>query len=254
MMRRAFALFVGLLLSPATVGAAELQAAAYARYEAGLDSTLEARNPAALSLFLQANAARDSGASTRAIELYTRVLALVPDFTAAIRRRATERVLAGDSRTAVSELRALVLRDASGYNHSALAYALLNPAAGGPPNFADAGEARTHALLAVGLDADDLMGWDSCWRVALAQSDTSLMRRSMQALQRLAPGSLPAWYAVLIYELGVEHERVQRYVAARAVVVQMAHRCRELIHIEVRRPRTRTERAEPEVHSIRAGP
>ncbi len=53
-------------------------------------------------------------------------------------------------------------------------------------------------------------------------------------------------------ELGVEDERVERHVPARAVLVQPAHGLAELGRVEVRRASSSVEALEPEIHGIRA--
>ena len=53
-------------------------------------------------------------------------------------------------------------------------------------------------------------------------------------------------------ELVIEHQRVERHVPAHAVLVQIAHRRRELGHIEVVRPSAGVEPREPEVHRVGA--
>jgi Zn-dependent protease with chaperone function len=177
---------LGLIALMLVAGAAAAQEGGDRTRDAELErevlARLEAINPEAVPLFVQATADLDSGNFESARAGYQEVLNLAPGFPDALRRLSYVLSYQGDAQQAVKlARRALELQDMA-FNEQALAYALLglNTAAGNA-------EALTLAESAVNRLPDDYYGHFVLGLAAMANEDLGALRQAADATRRLEP-------------------------------------------------------------------
>ena len=148
--------------------------------DARLERELGAKDPAALRVWKQANAARDADRNAEAATLYAEVHARVPTFVHALRRQAGAELRAGRRADALEHAREAVQLERSADNLAVLAMVLME-------NDADLAEARTVAEEAAGLATDDAFVQSVFVAVAYRANDLDMLRVATRRLERIAP-------------------------------------------------------------------
>ena len=177
-----------LLVSVAVVvlSASPLAAESVEALDIRLTSELRAIDPAAATLWTQANAARAAGKAEEAAGLYSQVHARVPSFDHALRRLASEESSLGRRAPALEHARAALAANRSVMNLGALARILVE-VKNGSPSSEEANEARDLSQEAVKLAPNDDSAYYARATVALATGDPAGLRDAVTQLERIAP-------------------------------------------------------------------
>jgi tetratricopeptide (TPR) repeat protein len=145
-------------------------------FEARLTRELAAKDPQAVPLWEQANAARTAGRSDDAIRLYDQVYSRVPSFVHALRRQSGVEMRAGRKEDAVAHARKAVAQERSSANLSSLAM-ILSEASDNPS------EAAAVAREAIALDASDRYALYALAEAANKLQDLEMLREATIRLE-----------------------------------------------------------------------
>jgi Zn-dependent protease with chaperone function len=152
---------------------------------------LEALNPAAVELFVQANAARSAGQHREAADLYARVYEMAPAFHHALRRQCTEEMQLGDRATALPLCRAALEADPSAVNLATTAIVLISAS---PITTAEGSEALDLALRAAAAEPDGLFEQTALCQAAAATDNLGALKQGAGRLAIIAPDDLATHY------------------------------------------------------------
>src|SRR6266446_404651 len=131
-------------------------------FDRTITQELQARNPVAAHLFTTANLARQSGNHKEAAELFSRVTAMVPDFSHAWRREGYE-LLALDRRDeALSKMQHAIALERSPWNMAGLAAVLATGAGTSQPSEVDLNEAESLVRQAEAMKEDATLSFLAC--------------------------------------------------------------------------------------------
>lgn len=155
----------------------------YAEFDARVEKELAAKDPSAVVLWKQANAARDAQHFEQAAALYGQVFAKVPSFDHALRRQAGAEDNLGLRDVALTHARMALSMQRSPENLGAVASVLASKNA--TPG--ELQEAKSLANEAAQLEPDDVYAQTAMARVAMASNDLDLLRGPVRELERLAP-------------------------------------------------------------------
>jgi Zn-dependent protease with chaperone function len=160
-------------------------------FEAKLRDRLAASHPDAVSIWEQANQARERRDLQTAIVLYGQVIAAAPEFDAAYRRLCSVQADTHAIDDAVASCRHALLLDRSPENFSALALALTS---GDPPIAVDVGDDAAKAMAtAAELDPDDPEVREAGCQVMLRLERWDRLAVWAHEFERVAPQSPQAW-------------------------------------------------------------
>jgi Zn-dependent protease with chaperone function len=185
-MRSAFAVLL-LLCSWSVVAAPRDE------FDRRIESELRAKDPAAVDLWNQANAAREADRHKEAIALYAQVYARVPSFVHALRRQAFEESETGDRASALTHMRAAVAQARTGENLAGLATTLIDDR-GTSVSDADAHEAKALAEEAVALEPKDPFELSTLAHVAIQTEDMDTLLQATEKLELYAPDDFPTHF------------------------------------------------------------
>ncbi|MDI1444424.1 M48 family metalloprotease [Polyangium sp. 6x1] len=188
-----------LLAFAGVLASAEGKAADDAAYERELAEQIQKLDPEAAKLFAEANAARERNDLAGAAELYEKVRARVPTFSAATRRLCTVKLHQGARDEAVALCRKALVTEDAAENKAALAQALLLRPKGAPPNTSEQREAFELASSAAARKPDDKFAQLLLCESALQYGRFDQLRTCSRALQRVAPDFAPTYlYASMV--------------------------------------------------------
>lgn len=155
--------------------------------DARITAELRARDPEALALFEQANAAGDRGDSSTARDLYARLVERLPEFTVGLRRQGWQELNLDHRASAILLIRQAVALEPSSDNLAALAACLATGDKAAAPPAAEVEEASRLAHRAVELAPELLFARNALAQTAIAAQDYAQVRRIGDDLVRMAP-------------------------------------------------------------------
>ncbi|HUR83565.1 MAG TPA: M48 family metalloprotease [Thermoanaerobaculia bacterium] len=177
-MRKQFAV-LAVLLSWCVVAFAETPA----EFDARIEKELAAQDAQAVSMWKQANAAREADRHADAVALYEKVYGRVPTFVHALRRQAAEELRADRKDLALAHGRQAVEQERSDENLTTLAMIML-------ATKTDASEAAKLAREATVLDPEDSYAWFMLAQAGQELGDLDMIREATVRLESLAPKDL----------------------------------------------------------------
>ena len=185
-------------------------------FEQKITSELQAINPDAVPVFRQATEASDAGETLKALDLYSRVLELAPEFSHAERRKCGALAQLGRRAEALTWCRAALAKDRSAPNEAGLAAALV---ATKDVPAADAAEARKLAVEATNAEPNEPYAWTVLLQAGFAAKDMDVQRRATDRLLALAPDDPMAnYYGSLMAAEGGDMDKAESLLAhAKAV-------------------------------------
>jgi len=175
-MGKALLIVVMLAAVPASAGEED--------FDADVLSLLEQRSPEAVSVYREAEQARQAGDPGRAAEGYRRVLELAPHFSHALRRLCQAEAELGDRGAAVAHCRRAVALERSADNLATLAMVLVNMGEGGEP--AAVREALQLSRDAVRVDPISVQSQGVLCQVAILANEVATLGRCVEQLERIA--------------------------------------------------------------------
>ncbi|MDC3959328.1 M48 family metalloprotease [Polyangium jinanense] len=170
---------------------ADGKAADEGAFERELAEQIQKLDPDAAKVFAEANAARERGDLAGAAELYEKVRARVPKFSAATRRLCTVKLHQDARNEAVALCRKALATEDVAENKAALAQALLMRPQGTTPNMSEVREAFELATSAAARKPDDKFAQLLVCESALQNSRFDHLRTCSRALERIAPEFAP---------------------------------------------------------------
>ena len=177
-----------LCLVIALVVALPLAAETLDQFDKKLEQQLQALDPGAVAVWLDANRARATNHHADAVRLYAAVYRRVPEFVHALRRQAGEELELGQRVQANEHARQAMAADRSSENLATVALILLSGETA--RRQAEIDEARSLANEAVGKNPRDSFANSVLAEAAIASKDLDLLRKATQQLEVVAPNEV----------------------------------------------------------------